>query len=337
MAYRVLVWGLGAMGSGIARNVFSKKYLRLVGAVEINKDVIGKDIGTVIDEEEYGAKIYDDPEKAIEETNPDVVVIATNSFIKEVEPKILLVLKHRVNAVTIAEEMAYPFYSHPENSETIHNTAVRNGVTVIGTGINPGFIMDVLAVALSGACLNVSKVFAKRVNDLSPFGKTVMETQGVGTTPQEFNEGLKKGTIVGHIGFQQSIRMIGDALGWELTKIEETREPIISKTKRSTPVINVEPGMVAGCKHIGKGYIDNEPVIELVHPQQIQPEKESVETGDYIIIDGEPKINLSIQPEIPGGKGTIAVATNIIGDVVEAEPGFISMLELPVPRMMVNR
>ncbi|TYB87271.1 MAG: NADP-binding protein [Kosmotoga sp.] len=336
MAYRVLVWGLGAMGTGIARNVFSKKYLRLVGAVEINKEFIGKDIGAVIGEEEYGAKIYNDPEKAINETNPDVVIIATNSFMKEVEPKILLVLNHSVNVVTIAEEMAYPFYSHPESSEIIHNTAVRNGVTVVGTGINPGFIMDVLAVALSGTCLKVNRVFARRVNDLSPFGKTVMETQGVGTTPEEFNEGLEKGTIVGHIGFQQSIRMIGDALGWELTKIEETREPIISKTKRSTAVVSVEPGMVAGCKHIGKGYIDDDPVIELVHPQQIQPEKESVETGDYIIIEGQPRINLSIQPEIPGGIGTIAVATNVIGDLVEAEPGFISMLELPVPRMMAN-
>ncbi|MFW6119308.1 MAG: 2,4-diaminopentanoate dehydrogenase [Petrotogales bacterium] len=336
MAYRVLVWGLGAMGSGIARNVFSKKYLRLVGAVEINKNVIGKDIGAVIDDKEYSSKIYDDPEKAIKETSPDVVIIATNSFMREVETKVLHVLNHRVNVVTIAEEMAYSFYSHPESSEKIHNTAVRNGVTALGTGINPGFIMDVLAIALSGACLNVNKVFAKRVNDLAPFGKTVMETQGVGTTPEEFNEGLKRGKIVGHIGFQQSIRMIGDALGWELTKIEESREPIISKTKRSTPVVDVEPGMVAGCKHIGKGYIDDTPVIELIHPQQIQPEKESIETGDYIVIEGEPRINLSIKPEIPGGKGTIAVATNVVGDVVEAEPGFISMLELPVPRMMVN-
>ncbi|WP_367356255.1 2,4-diaminopentanoate dehydrogenase [Mesotoga sp.] len=336
MAYRVLVWGLGAMGSGVARNIVKKEDLRLVGAVEKDPERIGKDLGEYLGEERTGRLVYSDIEKAIVETRPDIVVIATNSFVKEVLPKIEAAARHHVDILTIAEEMAFPFVSHPEESEVLENIAWRYGVSILGTGINPGFVLDLLIIAMTGACLKVNRIEARRINDLSPFGKTVMETQGVGTTPEEFKKGIEKGDIVGHIGFQQSIAMIGNALGWEIDRIEESREPIISNTERKTAVAHVKPGMVAGCKHVGRGYCGDKLMIELVHPQQILPETEGVDTGDYIDIYGDPEIHLSIKPEIPGGKGTIALATNMIPAVIEAAPGLLEMSELPIPRCLID-
>ncbi|KUK90803.1 MAG: Uncharacterized protein XE02_0367 [Mesotoga infera] len=337
MAYRVLVWGLGAMGSGVARNIVKKEDLRLVGAVEKDPERIGKDLGEYLGEERTaGRLVYSDIEKAIVETRPDIVVIATNSFVKEVLPKIEAAARHHVDILTIAEEMAFPFVSHPEESEVLENIAWRYGVSILGTGINPGFVLDLLIIAMTGACLKVNRIEARRINDLSPFGKTVMETQGVGTTPEEFKKGIEKGNIVGHIGFQQSIAMIGNALGWEIDRIEESREPIISNTERKTAVAHVKPGMVAGCKHVGRGYCGDKLMIELVHPQQILPETEGVDTGDYIDIYGDPEIHLSIKPEIPGGKGTIALATNMIPAVIEAAPGLLEMSELPIPRCLID-
>jgi len=336
MAYRVLVWGLGAMGSGVARNIVKKEELRLVGAVEKDPERIGKDLGEYLGGEKTGRLVYSDIEKAIVETRPDIVVIATNSFVEEVLPKIEAAARHHVDILTIAEEMAFPFVSHPEESEVLENIAWRYGVSILGTGINPGFVLDLLIIAMTGACLKVDRIEARRINDLSPFGKTVMETQGVGTSPEEFRKGIEKGDIVGHIGFQQSIAMIGNALGWEIDRIEESREPIISNTERMTAVAHVNPGMVAGCKHVGRGYCGEKLMIELVHPQQILPETEGVETGDYIDIYGDPEIHLSIKPEIPGGKGTIALATNMIPAVIEAAPGLIEMSELPIPRCLID-
>ena len=336
MAYRVLVWGLGAMGSGVARNIVKKEELRLVGAVEKDPERIGKDLGEYLGGEKTGRIVYSDIEKAIVETRPDIVVIATNSFVEEVLPKIEAAARHHVDILTIAEEMAFPFVSHPEKSEILENIAWRYGVSILGTGINPGFVLDLLIIAMTGACLKVDRIEARRINDLSPFGKTVMETQGVGTSPEEFRKGIEKGDIVGHIGFQQSIAMIGNALGWEIDRIEESREPIISNTERKTSVAHVKPGMVAGCKHVGRGYCGEKLMIELVHPQQILPETEGVETGDYIDIYGDPEIHLSIKPEISGGKGTIALATNMIPAVIEAAPGLIEMSELPIPRCLLD-
>jgi 4-hydroxy-tetrahydrodipicolinate reductase len=334
--YRVAVWGFGAMGSGIVRNILSKYELELVGVHDSRVDYVGKDIGPYLEMEEVGIKIHDNPMKMIDETNPDLVIIATNSFVSVVKEQILSVVKKNVNVITIAEEMAYPFESHIDEAIEIDNVARRHGVTVLGTGVNPGFVLDTLVIALTGASLNVKKIKAARINDLAPFGPTVMETQGVGTTVEEFNKGIKDGTIVGHIGFHQSIYMIADALGWHIDKIEETREPIVSNVKRETKYAKVEPGMVAGCNHIAKAYSDGELVIELEHPQQIRPELEDVDTGDYVWVYGNPDLSLSIKPEIPGGKGTIAVATNMIPAVIDAESGLVSMSDLPVPKALIG-
>jgi 4-hydroxy-tetrahydrodipicolinate reductase len=330
---RVVVVGLGAMGSGIARNILRKEALQLVGVVDQRAEWKKKDLGTVLGVgQSLNIFVSDSLETVLSDSVPDLAVIATDSFVKGVFPLIKSCVEKNIHVVTIAEEMAYPFATSPEYAQMIDSLARRHGVSVLGTGINPGFVLDQLILNMTGACLQVKKIKATRVNDLSPFGKTVMMTQGVGTTPEEFQKGLESGSIVGHIGFPESIRMIADALGWDLDRIEEEREPIISTTHRETPVVKVEPGMVAGCRHIGRGYdLDGNVVIELIHPQQIHPHLENVETGDYIWIEGDPDINLSIQPEIPGGKGTIAAAVNMIPVVISTDPGLYSMADLPIP------
>ncbi|WP_448376227.1 2,4-diaminopentanoate dehydrogenase [Fervidobacterium sp.] len=332
---RIVTWGFGAMGRGIAKNIVEGKFMKLVGVIDKNPEFIGKDVGELLGVGNYGVRVRDSID-VIEETNPDLVVIATSSFVKDVLPQIEYAVKNHANVITIAEEMAFPFDSHPEESLYMDSLAKRYGVTILGTGVNPGFVLDTLIIALTGVCTKVDKIVAKRINDLSPFGKTVMETQGVGTTPEQFEEGLKKGTIVGHIGFPQSIAMISRALGWNISRVEEERKPIISNVYRETPVVKVQPGMVAGCNHSAKAYIGDNCVIELYHPQQIHPHLEGVDTGDYIEIYGDININLSIKPEIPGGKATIAIATNMIPIVIGAQPGLKCMADLPVPRSVLS-
>ena len=334
--YRVALWGFGAMGSGIARSILSKYELNLVGVHDMRREYIGKDVGELLGLEKVDVKVYDNPMEMIDETNPDLVVVATHSFVDVVKDQILSVIKKNVNVVTIAEEMAHPFHTHPEAAEEIDNLARRHGVTVLGTGVNPGFVLDTLIIALTGAALNVKKIKAARINDLSPFGPTVMETQGVGTTVEEFEKGIADGTIVGHIGFEESIYMIAEAMGWNIDRIEQTREPIVSNVSRETKYVKVEPGMVAGCRHIAKAYMNDELMIELEHPQQVLPELEEVDTGDYIWVKGNPDLSLAIKPEIPGGKGTMAVATNMIPAVIEGPEGLMTMADLPVPRALIG-
>lgn len=334
---KLVQWGLGAMGSGMARLALEKTGIELAGAIDKDPGKIGKDLGEVLEiGRKTGVVVSGDPSTVFGKVHVDVTIIATGSFTREVYPLIEEAAKAGSNVVCIAEQMAFPAAQEPELAARIDQLARDHGVTVVGTGINPGFVLDTLIIALTGVCLDVKKIRAARINDLSPFGPTVMRTQGVGTTPEEFAKGLKDGSIVGHIGFEESLNMIAAALGWKLDEIKQTREPIISKVYRETKYVKVQPGNVAGCRHIAHGYMNGRVVIELEHPQQVLPKLEGVETGDYIWLEGQPAINLAIQPEIPGGLGTIAMAVNVIPHVIAAAPGLMSMKDLPVPAAVMG-
>jgi len=147
---------------------------------------------------------------------------------------------------------------------------------------------------------------------------------------------VSDGSVVGHFGFSESIHMIAAAIGWDIDRIEERRDPILSKVRRETPYVSVSPGQVAGCHHTAVAYRDDMPLITLDHPQQIQPQLEGIDTGDRIDIRGTPDISLAGSPEIPGGQGTIALAVNTIPRVVNAPPGLYSMADLPVPSAMLG-
>lgn len=333
----VVVWGLGAMGSGIAKVLLEKEGVEITGAIDSNPAKTGLDLGQVLGlERELGVSVTGDPASVLKEGTGNVVLLATSSFVDEVWPQIRESVTNGYNVITIAEQMAQPGVSHPDLAREMDALARKYGVTVLGTGINPGFVLDTLIIALTGACAGVKKIRATRVNDLSAFGPTVMRTQGVGSTPREFAEGLAQGSIVGHIGFERSIALIAGALGWNVTKVEQEREPIISKVYRKTAYAEVQPGMAAGCRHIARAYVDGLPVIELIHPQQVKPELEGVETGDYIEITGTPDINMAIRPEIPGGTGTAAVAVNMIPKVLRAAPGLVCMSDLSLPGALMG-
>jgi 4-hydroxy-tetrahydrodipicolinate reductase len=240
-------------------------------------------------------------------------------------------VRARVPVVSIAEEMVWPRAAAPALAARLDALARARGVAVLGTGVNPGFVLDLLVAALSGACARVDAIHARRVNDLSPYGPTVLSAQGVGLAPEAFRAGVAEGRVVGHVGFPQSIALLAAALGWEIERIEETREPIVSAVRRETPFAVVEAGQAAGCLHTAVAWRAGKPAITLVHPQQVRPELEGVETGDAIEIAGDPPIRLAGSPEIPGGAATIALAVNAIPRVLAAPPGLHTPLDLPVP------
>lgn len=317
------------MGGGMAKLLDTKTGVESVGAIDADPNKQGKTMAQLLGVKSQ-AVVSNDPGQILAK-DADVVLIATGSFTKEVYPQLVQAIEAKKNVICIAEEMAFPRQQEPELAEKIDKLARENNVTVLGTGINPGFVLDLLIVAMTGVCFNVTEIKASRINDLSPFGPTVMKTQGVGTTPKDFAAGVEAGTIVGHVGFPESMAMIASALGWELDEIKQTKEPIIAKKYRETPHVKVEPGMVAGCRHIAYGIKDGKTLITLVHPQQVRPENEGVETGDFIEIHGEPNIDLKIQPEVPGGIGTIALAVNSIPNVINSKAGLKNMTQLPVP------
>lgn len=334
---KVIIWGLGAMGGGMADMLLKKKGVEIVGVAGRGAKV-GKSMYEYI-KTPRGNKpdvIIGTPEDVIKEKAADVVLCCTDSFTKTAFDRLKFVLEKKINVVSSAEEMSYPKAQSPELAEEIDRIAKENGVSILGTGINPGLIMDLLVIAWTGCCEEVEHIVSRRVNSLSPFGPAVMEEQGIGITAEEFKKGVETGKLAGHVGFHESINMIADAIGWKVEKVTQSMDPIVTDVDRKSPYGFAKAGNVAGVAMKGFGYIDGELKIEMDHPQQIEPEQVGVQTGDYVIIKGTPNVNMVNSPEIPGGIGTIAMCVNMIPHVINARPGLHTMIDLPVPRAIMG-
>ena len=219
---KVAEWGTGMMGQGLLGFILDRpKDIDLVGVIVTNPAKEGKTVGELLDRP-CDVKMTTDFEAVLAQ-KPDVVCINTQSNLDEVEPQILPALKAGCNVICIAEKISYPWASDPERADLFDRVAKENGVSILGTGINPGFVLDALIVMWSSICLRVDSIEASRVNDLSPFGPTVMVGQGVGTTVEQFEKGVADGSIVGHIGFPESIELIAKAL--ELEDRRDRRDP----------------------------------------------------------------------------------------------------------------
>ncbi len=276
---KVAIWGFGAMGSGMAKMLLTKQGVEIVGVCDRHEDRVGKDMYEVLGVDRGDRApvvIQDDIENVLSEKSCDLCLCATDSFTKNAFPRLKTVLEKKINVISTAEEMAYPQAQQPELAAELDRIAKENGVSILGTGINPGLIMDLLVVVLTGCMTDVEHIEAKRVNSLSPFGHAVMEEQGVGITVDAFNKGVEDGTLAGHVGFPESIRMIADAIGWSVGDIKQQMAPIVTTVDRKSPHGFAAAGNVAGVSMTGQGYVDGEVKIDMIHPQQIEPEMEAL-------------------------------------------------------------
>jgi 2,4-diaminopentanoate dehydrogenase len=335
---KVIIWGFGAMGRGMAKMLLMKKGVEITGICDLNpayKDQNFLDILEVKSDHPV-VKIDTNIDQVLGKQAADVVLLCTDSFVKGAFDKIKKVVSHKMNCISTAEEMAYPYANESELASQIDHIAKAFGVTVLGTGINPGFIMDLLVVALTGTMVDVEHIEAKRINSLSPFGPAVMHEQGVGISLGEYHKRIMDQSLAGHVGFKESVTMIADALGVKLDEFKQQMEPIVTTVDRKSPYGEAKAGTLAGINMTGQGLVDGSVFIDMYHPQQIEPEMEGTQTGDYINLKGTPNIHMSITPEVNGGIGTIAMCVNMIPHVINAKPGLKTMIDLPVPRAILG-
>ncbi len=336
---KVVIWGFGAMGSGMAKMILNKQGFDLLAVCDTFVNYLGKSIFEIIDiHNPYSHDVVVDNNinKILNTFTPEIVLLATDSFTKAAYDKIILLIENGCNVISTAEEMAYPLANNPDLAKKIDIHAKKHKVTVLGTGVNPGMMMDLLAIALSGVMTEVTQFDISRINSLSPFGKTVMEEQGVGLTQADFKEKKNLGEIAGHVGFKESVMMIADAIGLKINDFKQSMEPIVTDINRASKYGKANKNDVCGVAMKASVKLDNGLVINMNHPQQIEPELGGVKTGDYIKISGTPEINMSISPEVEGGLGTIAICVNMIPLVINSRPGLKTMLDLPVPRAIVG-
>lgn len=331
---KVVIYGVGPIGGRIAKAILKKKGLKIVGAIDIAKDKVDKDLGECIGmKKKLGVSVSDDPDALFDKIDADVSLVSTTSYLRSVYPQLIKCIKAGMNVISTCEELVYPWRKDPQLSSEIDGLAKRYGVTTLGTGINPGFLMDTLVVTLTAVCQQIEQIKVSRVMNAAsrrlPFQKKI----GAGLTVQEFNEKIEKKIITGHVGLEQSVAMIADALNWELDEIKvDPVNPVIAKEPTESKYIQVKLGEVAGLRQVVRGIREEREVIVLDFQAYIGAKEEY----DYINIKGTPNIQEKISPCVHGDVGTVAIVVNCIPKVINASPGLLTMRNLPPPSAMVD-
>jgi len=334
---KIIQYGVGAMGSLMVKTALTRKGLRLVGAIDQGEKV-GMDLGEAIGlEDKLGISISGDPESLLRNTDADILLHATSSFLDEVYPQITMALEAGMNVVSICEELAYPWYRHPELAEKFDRLARENGVTVLGTGVNPGFSLDALVIHCTGLCAEVKRMAAKRISDSSLYGPKVLDRRGLGLSVDEWKKRVSEKKITGHIGSHESMRMIGDSLGWDLDETTEMPiEPILAGVAIDLPHRKIEKGTVCGYNQKAYALMGGEKVILFENEGRVYGKGEVHHTEDSVYIEGSPEIKLAIRPGLPGDVTTSSMAVNAIPHVVASQPGLVSMKDLPNPAALID-
>jgi hypothetical protein len=324
---RVIQFGLGPIGQACVKVLLQKPGLELVGGIDIDPQKAGKDIGEVCGlSKSLGMVVRGDAGAALADWRPQVVVHTTFSFLDRIEDQLATVIRAGAHVVSSSEELFYPYQRNPGFGQRIDTLAKQHGVAIIGTGVNPGFAMDILPLCLSGVCTEVKKIIATRVVDTSQRRLPLQKKTGAGLSRQEFEERLAAGRF-GHIGLRESALAVMDTLGWPVDEIEESIRPVIAETEMTTEYLTVKPQQVAGLHQIMR--VKSKGRERLVLDLEISVGAK--EPHDSVEIIGNPPFCMRIEGGIGGGTATIGALINTIPKIINAPPGLRTMMELPVP------
>lgn len=327
---KILQLGLGPIGVLCARLVAAKDSLRLVGAVDIDSRKNGLDVGDLDGGRPLGMQVSDDLEKALDRCQPEVVLQTTGSAFARVAPEIEAALKARASVVSSTEELLFPALKNPELAASINQLAIEKKSAVLGTGVNPGFVMDTLPIILSAVCLEVKKVTVERRVDAATRRLPLQKKIGAGLSVEQFNE-LKARKAIGHVGLAESMALIAYSLGWPIERLDEEVEPVLAQKDLKTEHLEVKKGQVAGIHNTGKVVSGGAERISLDLRMYVGAENPS----DRVLLESTPPIEARLTGGVAGDLATAAMLVNLAPrafEIARINPGLRLMTEVGLPR-----
>ena len=321
---RVVQYGLGPIGCQSVRYLIERAHFDLVGAVDSDPQKVGVDVGALAGlKSSLGLSITADSTKLLSEREVDIVVLTTSSSLEQIRPQIIEIVNFGKNVVSTCEELMYPWLSSPSVAKEIDSAARENNVSVLSTGVNPGFLMDFLPLVMTSICRDVKKVTVERIQDAQFRRLPFQEKIGAGLSLQEFEERVRLGNLR-HVGHTESMHLVASGLGWKLERTQDDVEPVVASEPVVTQNFTIEPGRVLGVNQIGRAYVDSKEVITLVFRASIgEPDPR-----DRILIQGNPQIDMAITEGVNGDTATCAIVVNAIPVVLQAPPGLRTMADV---------
>jgi 4-hydroxy-tetrahydrodipicolinate reductase len=325
---RVALVGLGPIGVAVGRALEGRAGIEFLGAADPAPDIADRPlIGFLpgiagaenIRVHSSARELY--TRSAASRTKKDVVLLCTGSRLESVLPQIEEAIEGGLHVVSTCEELSFPELKHAALGRRIDQAARRSGVAVLGTGVNPGLVMDRLALAAAAACVEVKKVSVTRVVDASKRRGPLRAKVGAGLTRADFLKGVAEKKL-GHVGLSESAAIIAMGLGLPIHEITETIEPVIADRERD----GVAVGHVRGLHQIALVQAGDEPKVVLDLTMAVGVE----EPADWIEIEGDPPVHLKVSGGFHGDRATVGCVVNAIPFVVAGSPGLHTVVTLPL-------
>lgn len=328
VAIPVVLVGLGAIGRAIARAALTKPELEVVAAVDLSPERVGLKLSQVLDAPAPDLIVGNDSSAAFRKAPGGVVLHATSSRLDLVEGELAQALSAGLCVVSTCEELAYPWLRCPEIAERLAKIAEKRKVSLLGTGVNPGFVLDRLPATLGAVTGHVHMVRGLRVVDARTRRGALQRKVGAGLNEEEFDRGVDDGTI-GHVGLMESAALAALGVGLEVDEVEESIDPMESDVdQQGEDGLFVPKGGITGVQQIARAIHDGKVIAELTLIIALG----AVDPRDEIELVGDPSIKLIIPGGVPGDKATAWAVVHAAPLLLGAEPGLISVLDLPSGR-----
>jgi hypothetical protein len=323
---RAIQYGVGPIGASIAKLMREKQAIEIIGAIDTDSAKVGRDLGEVVGAADapWGLKISGDAAEVLGQA-ADVVIHSTSSALPKVMEQLLACLEAESCIVSTCEELSYPYRTYPELAAQLDAAAKDWGVALVGTGVNPGFVLDKLLVTLAAVSQRIEHASGRRVVDASKRRLPLQKKIGAGMTVGEFREKVSAG-IIKHVGLPESVAMVADSLNLPVEEITETIEPVVASERVQTEFLTVEAGQAAGVHQIARGLSNAR---ELVH-LELQMYVGAPNPGDTLELKGHPNISLAIPGGSPGDIATASVVVNSIPVILDAPAGLRTARDLPI-------
>lgn len=321
---RVLHYGLGEIGTGIARESAASGRLVSVGAVDIDDAKVGKPLASL-----WGGQgqvlVRGNLAEALEDAGAvDVAFHCAGSHIDTIEGQLVELIEAGCNVVTTAEEVIWPYGNRDEAAARLDAAARRKGVTLFAAGVNPGFLLDRLPTYLTSMTLGPTAVRGTRLVDLSKRRNALRRKMGVGEDAAAVRERTRTFSM-GHAGFPETVRYVAAALEWGVGEVEQVLEPVVAETRVERAGEVVLPGQVLGLAHTARASTADGREISFSLTMRLDCE----EPFDQIEIDGRPPVVVRFSGGLQGDLATLASAVNACRFAATAEPGLICRLATP--------
>jgi 4-hydroxy-tetrahydrodipicolinate reductase len=302
--------------------------LELVGAIDNDPKKLLRDVADLSGlKRPSGIRVSDRPREVLAVQRPQVVLHATQSGMEEVVPQLKLCVEEGARVVSTCEELLSPSLGQPKLALELDRLALLKQAVVLGTGVNPGFVMDTLALVATAPCLHVRSIRVDRVVEASSRRESLQRKVGAGMSESDFRRGVRKG-LLGHRGLRESLHLIAMGLGWKLDRVTEKVTPVLANRSVKTRYLSVKKGEVAGIHHVCRAFRNRKEALHLDLQMYVGAKK----PVDRITIKGKPDLNLVFDGGLAGDEATVGMILNAIPNVLAAPPGLKTMLDIPLVR-----